>query len=168
MQRKNWYYLEQKVVILMKFSSLTALKVILITFNVLSDENFVKLTFLFRCSVLCLCRLTAQMKTQIDGLVQDYSISIVNALEILLSCTKPSKSSCCSWWSHILVQQGFRTIAQIHVLSLHTYVFLLCEMYQWMNEWKKYVTIEIMPINGISRRVFSEVQPDIPVFYIHA
>ena len=30
---------------------------------------------------------------QIDDLVQDCSISIVNALEILQSCTKPSKSS---------------------------------------------------------------------------
>ena len=30
------------------------------------------------------------MKTDIDGLVQDRSISIANALEILRSCTKPS------------------------------------------------------------------------------
>ena len=32
-----------------------------------------------------------------DGLVQDYSISIANALEILQSCTKPSICSCCMW-----------------------------------------------------------------------
>ena len=31
-----------------------------------------------------------QCSLYIDGLVQDYSISIANALEILQSCTKPS------------------------------------------------------------------------------
>ena len=36
---------------------------------------------------------------QIDGLVQERRNSIANALELRLSCTKPSK-----WWSLIQVQ----------------------------------------------------------------
>ena len=36
-----------------------------------------------------------QAELQIDGLVQDCSNSIANALELLQSCTKPSK-----YWFH--------------------------------------------------------------------
>ena len=35
--------------------------------------------------------LTVNLGAQIDGLVQDYSISIANALETLQSCIKASK-----------------------------------------------------------------------------
>ena len=45
------------------------------------------------------------LKLYIDGLVQDCSISIANAMEILQSCTKPSASFICSYANQCISRQ---------------------------------------------------------------
>ena len=50
-------------------------------------------------SSLCTLATTQAGVQWVDGLVQNWRISIVNAMEILQSCTKPS-----IWWSHDLPQ----------------------------------------------------------------
>ena len=48
---------------------------------------------------------------QIDGLVQDCSNSIANAIELLQSCTKPSK--CSQWWWKTNIGIQTKWLAQI-------------------------------------------------------
>ena len=55
--------------------------------------NITDMVIIRYCYIGFLCRCGCDdgfMTHYVDGLVQDYSISIVNALEILQSCTKPS------------------------------------------------------------------------------
>ena len=78
----------------------------------------------------------------INGLVQDCSNSIANALELLQSCTKPSTSMSyctrnvtlvCQQWSHISFALSYWYIHYVTLLSLYSNVNVKTVVL-WMNK----------------------------------
>ena len=68
----------------------------------------------------------------IDGLVQNCSYSIANALELLQSCTKPSISWCI--WR---ISNSWEVNCKWH-LFLHMYMYCMLDMHTWTNDTKSY------------------------------
>ena len=84
-----------------------------------------------------------------DGLVQDCSNSIANALELQQSCTKPSK--------HSSVLQKFEILHKEEVFSMIVKnLFLFCQLphgYVDMG-WNIYLIIEIIVFNRVMWAIF--------------
>ena len=105
--------------------------------------------YFYKCGLfICLCMIYNNL--QVNGLVQNCSISIVNALEILQSCTKPSKQSfkilinmMRLWYGNVFCIIGLRHKNPTKMDSphkgpvIHNFNVMISLLSAWTSCWRK-------------------------------